>query len=64
LVKRRKSKKSKGILLNKYKVGVGLAILGGLFFFSLSLAEGSPLFDFLRSYASIAFGDIGMNIFF
>jgi len=63
LVRRRK-KRSKGILLNKYKVGMGLAILGGLFFFSFYLAKGSPIFDFLRSYASIAFGDIGLNIFF
>ncbi|MCF7834859.1 DNA translocase FtsK [Candidatus Gracilibacteria bacterium] len=41
-----------------------MLIIGILYFFSLSLAEGSPVFDFMTNYAKIAFGDIGLNIFF
>jgi prepilin signal peptidase PulO-like enzyme (type II secretory pathway) len=38
--------------------------LGGLFFFSLSFADSSPVFSFLRDYAAIPFGEIGLYIFF
>ena len=51
-------------MLNKYKLGIAMFIVGGLYFFSLYLAKGSPVFDILTNYASIVFGDIGLNIFF
>ncbi len=35
-----------------------------LYFFSLYLANGSPVFDILTNYASIVFGEIWLNIFF
>ena len=57
-------KKGKNIVLNKFKLGIGLTVLGGLFFFSLSFAESSPVFSFLRDYAAIPFGEIGLYIFF
>lgn len=41
-----------------------MLILGILYFFSFYLAKWSPVFDFLTQYAKIAFGDIGLNIFF
>lgn len=41
-----------------------MVIVGGLYFFSLYLAEGSPIFDFLQHYASVAFGQLGTTIFF
>ncbi|MFZ2151150.1 MAG: DNA translocase FtsK [Candidatus Absconditicoccaceae bacterium] len=41
-----------------------MLILGVLYFFSFYLAKGSPVFDFLTQYAKIAFGAIGLNIFF
>lgn len=62
MAKRRK--KGKNIILNKFKLGIGLTVLGGLFFFSLSFADSSPVFAFLKSYASIPFGEIGLYIFF
>lgn len=51
-------------MLNKYNVSITLIILGFLYFFSLFFAQGSPVFKFLTEYASIAFGEIGLNIFF
>lgn len=41
-----------------------MLIIWILYFFSLSLAEGSPVFDFMTNYAKIAFGEIWLNIFF
>ncbi|NOZ44350.1 MAG: hypothetical protein GXP45_04370 [bacterium] len=64
MAKRRYRKKKKSITLNKYKIGIGLIALGGIYFFSLYLAKGSPVFKFLTQYASIAFGNIGLNVFF
>jgi len=65
-VARRRKRKSSGksIILNKFKLGVTLTVLGGLFFFSLIFASSSPVFSFLTSYASIPFGEIGLYIFF
>ncbi|MEI6773884.1 MAG: hypothetical protein WCL18_03600 [bacterium] len=57
-------RRKKGIVLNKFKLGISLTILGSLFFFSLYFAEGSPVLMFLRTYASIAFGEIGLYVFF
>lgn len=57
-------KKQKSIILNKYKVGLWMIILGGLYFFSLSLAEWSPVFTFLTQYAKIVFWEIGLYAFF
>ncbi|HKL43902.1 MAG TPA: DNA translocase FtsK [Candidatus Absconditabacterales bacterium] len=57
-------RKKKTLILNKYKLGVAMFILGGLYFFSLYLAKGSPIFEILTNYASVVFGEIGLNIFF
>ena len=43
---------------------MSLTILGGLFFFSLSFAGNSPVLGFLRDWASMPFGEIGLYIFF
>ncbi len=43
---------------------MSLTILWSLFFFSLYFAEGSPVIMFLRTYASIAFGEIWLYVFF
>ncbi|MDD3868498.1 MAG: DNA translocase FtsK [Candidatus Absconditabacteria bacterium] len=50
--------------MNKYNVGIGLIILGALFFFSKFVAPEAPLLGFLSQYASIAFGDMGLGVFF
>jgi len=57
-------RKKKNIVLNKYRLGISMTILGSLFFFSLYFAEGSPVLMFLRTYASIVFGEIGLYVFF
>ncbi|EKD25656.1 MAG: hypothetical protein ACD_80C00006G0003 [uncultured bacterium (gcode 4)] len=57
-------RKKKGLVLNKYKLGIGLTILGSLFFFSLYFAEWSPVVMFLKTYASVAFGEVGLYVFF
>ncbi|HMS91147.1 MAG TPA: DNA translocase FtsK [Candidatus Absconditabacterales bacterium] len=57
-------RKKKNIVLNKFKLGISLTVLGSLFFFSLYFAEGSPVLMFLRTYASIAFGEVGLYVFF
>lgn len=54
----------KNIVLNKFKIGIIMLIIWILYFFSLSLAEGSPVFEFMTNYAKIAFGEIWLNIFF
>jgi len=41
-----------------------LIILWWLFFFSLYFADWSPVLGFLKSYASLTFGEIWLNIFF
>ncbi len=41
-----------------------MTILWSLFFFSLYFAEGSPVLMFLRTYASIAFGEVWLYVFF
>ncbi|MCX6824401.1 MAG: DNA translocase FtsK [candidate division SR1 bacterium] len=57
-------RRKKNIVLNKFKLGISLTVLGSLFFFSLYFAEGSPVIMFLRTYASIAFGEVGLYVFF
>ncbi len=57
-------RKKKNIVLNKFKLGISLTVLGSLFFFSLYFAEWSPVIMFLRTYASIAFGEVGLYVFF
>ncbi len=57
-------RRKKNVVLNKYKLGISLTVLGSLFFFSLYFAEGSPVIMFLRTYASVAFGEIGLYVFF
>lgn len=64
LAKRKYKSKKKNIVLNKYKIWVWLTVLGWLYFFSLYLAKWSPIFDFLTKYASIAFWEIWLNVFF
>ncbi len=59
-----KKRKAKTFVLSKYNIGIGLIILGFLYFFSLFLAKDSPVFNILTEYASIAFGNIGITIFF
>jgi DNA segregation ATPase FtsK/SpoIIIE, S-DNA-T family len=61
---RRRKRKAKNISLNKYEIGIGLLIIGGLYFFALFLAQGSPLLNFFERYAQIAFGAIGVHLFF
>ena len=57
-------RRKKNVVLNKYKLGMSMTILGSLFFFSLYFAEGSPVLMFLRTYASVAFGEVGLYVFF
>jgi Ca2+/Na+ antiporter len=57
-------KKKKNIVLNKFKLGVSLTVLGCLFFFSLSFAGSSPVLGFFKNRASMPFGEIGLYIFF
>ena len=38
--------------------------MGSLFFFSLYFAEGSPVLTFFKTYASVAFGEVGLYVFF
>jgi len=57
-------RKKKSLIVNKYRLGMSLTILGSLFFFSLYFAEGSPVLMFLKTYASIAFGEVGLYVFF
>lgn len=59
-----KRRKSKSIILNKYKLWVSFIALWWIFFFSFYLAESSPILAFLQEYASIPFGEIGLLIFF
>ncbi|HRU50204.1 MAG TPA: DNA translocase FtsK [Candidatus Absconditabacterales bacterium] len=64
MARRKYKRRKKTVILSKYKLGAGMIILGGLYFFSLYLAEGSPIFELLTNYASVAFGEIGLNVFF
>jgi len=64
LAKRRYRKKKKTVILSKYKLGIAMFVLWWLYFFSLYLAKGSPIFDVLTNYASVVFGQIWLNIFF
>ncbi len=41
-----------------------MVVLWWLFFFSLFLAKGSPIFDLLVKYASIPFGEVWLYVFF
>jgi len=41
-----------------------MVAIGGLYFFAFGLADGSPLLNFFQTYASIAFGEIGVHVFF
>lgn len=38
--------------------------IGILYFFSRAMAEGSPIFVFFTKYSQIAFGEIGLIVFF
>lgn len=62
--KRRRRRKTKQMTLDKFKIGTGLMILGGLYFFSRYLAKGSPVFEFMVNYARYGFGNVGLNVFF
>lgn len=64
LAKRRYRSKKKTLVLSKNKLWVFMVILGWLYFFSLYLANWSPIFEILTNYASIAFWAIWLNIFF
>ncbi len=57
-------RKSKSIILNKYKLWTSFIALWWIFFFSFYLAEGSPIFVFLQEYASVPFGEIWLLLFF
>jgi hypothetical protein len=50
--------------INKYHVGLSLILLGLIFFFSKIAAPEAPIFNFLSNYASIAFGQLGLGVFF
>lgn len=41
-----------------------MIVLGVLYFFSMKMAEGSPLFNFFNQYSKIAFGQLGLLVFF
>jgi hypothetical protein len=62
VAKRRRSTTT--LKINKYTVGTSLIILGFIFFFSKFAAPDAPIFSFLSNYASIAFGQIGLVVFF
>ncbi|MDR0282183.1 MAG: hypothetical protein LBI53_02405 [Candidatus Peribacteria bacterium] len=62
MAKRRRSRST--VRINKYHVGSAFIILGFLFFFSKILAPEAPVFKFLSDYASIAFGELGLGVFF
>jgi hypothetical protein len=62
LAKRRRTKAT--FKINKYTVGVTLIIVGFIFFFSKYAAPDAPILEFLSHYASIAFGQIGLVVFF
>ena len=51
-------------MLNKYRLSLGLFALWWLYFFSLFLAQWSPVLVFFQEYARILLGDIGVNVFF
>lgn len=57
-------RKKKSLVLNKYRLGISMTVLGALFFFSLYFANGSPVLMFLKTYASIIFGEVGLYVFF
>jgi len=63
LARRRRSSRVT-VKINKYNVGITLAILGAVFFFSKVAAPEAPVFNFLSEYASIAFGELGLGVFF
>ena len=63
VARRRKNSKTT-LRINKYNVGVTLIILGVIFFFSKFVAPNAPIFGFLTNYASVAFGQIGLMVFF
>ena len=64
MARRRYKKSRKTLVLSKYRLWVAMIILWWLYFFSLYLAKWSPVFEILTNYASIAFGEIWLNIFF
>lgn len=64
LARRKYKRHKKTVILSKYKLWAGMIILGGLYFFSLYLAEWSPIFELLTNYASVAFWEIWLNVFF
>jgi type IV secretory pathway VirB2 component (pilin) len=52
------------LMLNKYRLSLGLFTLWWLYFFSLFLAQGSPVLVFFQQYARIVLWDIGVSVFF
>jgi len=64
LARRKYKRRKKTLILNKYKLWTAMIVLWGLYFFSLYLAKWSPVFDILTNYASVAFGEIWLNVFF
>jgi hypothetical protein len=64
VAKRRRSRGKTALKISKYHVGLALSLLGAIFFFSKIAAPDAPIFSFLSNYASIAFGQIGLGVFF
>ena len=64
LAKRGRKSGKKALKINKYNVGISLIILGVIFFFSKYMAPSAPVFEFLSHNASVAFGDLGLVVFF
>ncbi len=56
--RRRKQKKpfSFSFPLTQRTLSIFFVLLGGIYFFALSLAEGSPTLMFLKDNAAVAFG--------
>jgi hypothetical protein len=63
-VAKKRSRSKPTVNINKYNVGITLIILGVIFFFSKFAAPEAPIFSFLSNYASIAFGNWGLSVFF
>ncbi|MDR0861119.1 MAG: hypothetical protein LBO09_09470 [Candidatus Peribacteria bacterium] len=64
MAKRRRAKSRTILNLNKYHVGILCIVLGAIFFFSKIVAPDAPIFKFLSENASIAFGQLGLLVFF
>ncbi|HMT01400.1 MAG TPA: DNA translocase FtsK [Candidatus Absconditabacterales bacterium] len=60
----RRRRKGLGLTLNKYRIGLPFVVLGALYFFVLSLADGSPVLKVLSENAAVIFGQQGTDAFF